>query len=398
VTGTVARTPFMSDFRRLAPLIAATMFNIIGLGVTFPILQYYMLSYGGTNFQAALIFSLFSAASFLSAPVWGRLSDRAGRKPILLISVFATIGSYVWLAFASELWELFASRAFAGLMAGWMVTSQALVSDVTAPENRARGLGMLGAAFGVGFVIGPALGAVFVGTAENPDYGLPCLIAAGATGIGFLITAIFVRETRHAAERTRRHVPVRTVLSDPTTARLLAIHFAVYLIFTGAEGVFALWVKMSFDLGARDIGYYLAFAGVVAALVQGGLVGRLVKRIGEAATIAVAILCLSVGVAILPFMDSPGMIYLPMGLMSLGLSLHMPSLQSLLSRIAPPDWKGGVLGTAQSAASLARIAGPAAAGAMFIVIPESPFLLGGVLLVLIAVFAFSQMSRFRAAV
>jgi len=388
----------MSDFRRLAPLITATMFNIIGLGVTFPILQYYTLSYGGTNFQAALIFSLFSAFSFLSAPIWGRLSDRVGRKPILLISVFATVVSYVWLALASDLWELFAARAFAGLMAGWMVTSQALVSDVTTPENRARGLGLLGASFGVGFVIGPALGAIFVGTADNPDYALPCLIAAGATGIGFLITALFVRETRHAAARAHIHVPVRTVLSEPTTARLLAIHFAVYLIFTGAEGVFALWVKMLFDLGARDIGYYLAFAGLVAAVVQGGLVGRIVKRIGEAATIGLAVLCLSVGVAILPFMETPGMIYLPMGLMSVGLSLHMPSLQSLLSRIAPADWKGGVLGTAQSAASLARIAGPAAAGAMFMVIPESPFLVGGVLLVLVAVFAFSQISRFRAAV
>ncbi len=391
-------TAFRDDFRRLLPLIAATMFNIIGLGITFPILQYYTLHYGGTNFQAALIFSLFSAASFLSAPIWGRVSDRIGRKPVLLVCVLATVAAYVWLALASALWELFAARVFAGLMAGWMVTSQALVSDVTAPEVRARGLGMLGAAFGVGFVIGPMLGAIFVGTAENPNYAMPCLIAAGATAIGFLVTAVFVRETRQAPERDVQHVPVKTVLSEATTARLLAIHFAVYLIFTGAEGVFALWVKMEFGLGARDIGFYLAFAGVIAALVQGGLVGRIVRRIGEPATIGLAILCLSVGVVILPFCNSPAMVYLPMGLMSLGLSLHMPSLQSLLSRVAPVDWKGGVLGTAQSAASLARIAGPAAAGGIFIFVPEAPFILGGALLVLVAIFAFSQMSRFRAAV
>ena len=130
---------------------------------------------------------------------------------------------------------------------------------------------------------------------------LPCLIAAGATGTGFLITLLFVRETRRARPAEAARVPVKAVLSDPTTARLLAIHFAVYLIFTGAEGVFALWVKMSFGLGARDIGYYLAFAGDRGAVVQGGLVGRIVRRIGEPATIGLAILCLSLGVVLLPF-------------------------------------------------------------------------------------------------
>jgi len=388
----------MSDFRRLSPLILATGVNIVALGVTLPILQYFMLHLGGTPFQAALIFSIYSGCSFLSAPVWGRLSDHWGRKPILLMSIFCTILSYVWLAVATDLWEVFASRAFAGMTAGWLATSQAFVSDVTKPENRAKGLGLLGAAFGVGFVIGPAVGAISVGGADNPNYALPFFIAAGCTVAGLLITLLLVREPeRHVSEIGSR--AGTKVLSDPTTARLLGIYFSVFLIFTGVEGIFALWVKQSFDLGARDVGYYLAVAGVVAAIVQGGIVGRAVRRFGEAKVAVAGILFLALGTITLPMVEGASFIYLPMAFLAAGMSLHNPSMQSLLSRVAPPDWKGGVLGTAQSVSSLARIAGPAAAGAVFSQIgPNVPYFVGAVLLLPVAVFVISQMPRFRAAV
>ncbi|MBP5858264.1 MFS transporter [Marivibrio halodurans] len=371
----------MESIRPLIPLAVATCLAIVALGIVMPVLPFYVTDLGGGKDLAPLIFSTFSAAALVAAPFWGRLSDRIGRRPVLLVAIAATVIAYLWLAAAHEIWELFASRAFAGATAGWMAASQAYVADVTAEEDRAKGMGLLGAAFGIGFTIGPGIGGVSVGQGDAASgYVLPALLAAGFAAASLLVTFVFVKEP----DRLRESAGARmnpAVLREPMVARLLLLYFLVALVFTALEGVFAVWGAAQFDLDARDVSYYLVFAGVITVIIQGGLVGRLSKRFGEARIALAAGVVLLAASLVLILVTSPLQIYLPMALLAIGMGLNNPACQSLLSRFAPKHLKGSVLGSAQSAQSLARIMGPAwAAWAFGALGPETPFMIGAVVM------------------
>lgn len=363
MTDTTAPQPSeKSDFRALAPAALATCFNIIALGIMIPLLPFYVKSYGGNDLDAALVFSTFSACSLLSAPLWGRLSDNIGRKPVMLISVAATVLSYIWLAHAGTMMEIFASRAFAGLTAGWLATSQAFVSDVTTSRDRAKGMGMLGAAFGIGFTIGPLIVWQTVGF-DTPNYMTPAYLSAGFATIGLLITVILLKEpARHREAGGKLAKTVGYVARDKALAMLFLPYFLVGIVFTGIEGTFAQWSEHILSFGPAEVGFFLGFAGIVNAFVQGGLVGRLSKRFGEVKTALIGVLCLLGGALCLALTTTPGFLYLALGLISIAMGLHNPAMQSLMSKTAPDNWRGGVMGAAQSSASLARIIGPALAG------------------------------------
>ncbi len=351
-----------SDFRALAPAALATCVNIIALGVMIPLLPFFVKAHGGDDFQAALVFSTYSAFSFLSAPFWGRLSDRIGRKPVLLISAAATIVSYLWLAHAGSMTEIFLSRAFAGLTAGWLATAQAYVSDVTTSDDRAKGMGMLGAAFGIGFTIGPLIVWQTVGF-DTPDYVTPAYLSAGFAACGLAIAALLIKEpNRHLKTAGKIAMSVGYVARDKLLALQFLPYFLVSVVFTGVEGTFAQWSEHVLSLGPAEVGYYLGFAGIMNAVAQGGLVGRMSRRIGEVMTAMIGAVCLLAGSVCLALTTTTGMIYLSLGLISIAMGLHNPAMQSLMSKTAPENWKGGVLGAAQSSASLARILGPALAG------------------------------------
>lgn len=383
----------MSAIRPILPVVLATIFNIVGMGMVVPGLPFQVTSQGGETGVAPLIFSAFSAAAVLGAPVWGWLSDRMGRKPVLLASALTTALSYLWLANVDSLTELYASRILAGLMAGWFAASAAYIADVTAPADRAKGMGMLGASFGIGFTIGPALGAWAVGGAD-PVYALPAYAAAGCTVVCALITLVFVREpARHAAEQTVRFAT--NVLRNGDVSRLLVLHFTVHLVFTAMEGVFAIWAAANFGLGAREVGYYLAFAGLVTVIVQGGVVRRVVPILGEGRVILIAVGSLMLTMVTVIAVTDVWMILIPMALLAIGIGLHNPAMQSLLSQVSPDHMKGGTMGNAQSAQSLARVAGPAWGAAAFTAFgSESPFLLGFVILAGAFVFAIFLARRF----
>ncbi|MEQ8603143.1 MAG: MFS transporter [Marivibrio sp.] len=381
--------------RPILPLGIATCLAIVALGIVMPVLPFYVTDLGGGKDLAPLIFSTFSAAALISAPIWGRISDRVGRRPVLLMAIGATVLAYLWLAVASEIWELFASRAFAGVTAGWMAASQAYVSDVTDEENRAKGMGLLGAAFGVGFTVGPGLGGLAVGDGSGTaDYVLPSLLAAGFAGGALLVTAFAVKEPERL--RASARPPIRfELLRDRNIAQLLLLYFLVALVFTALEGVFAVWAADQFGLGARDVAWYLVFAGLVTIVVQGGLVGALSKRVGEAKLTVAAVLILTASSLTLIVVTTPWQIYLPMGLLALGMGLNNPACQSLLSRTAPEHLRGAVLGAAQSAQSLARIVGPAWAGWSFGALgPQSPFVIGAAILAAALFVSLSVVRRF----
>jgi DHA1 family tetracycline resistance protein-like MFS transporter len=376
----------------MLPLFLATCSIVIGLGMVVPLLPFYAVSFGASATDVAWLFAIYSACQFLVAPLWGRLSDRIGRKPVLLLCFAGTAVSYVWFAYAGSLAEMYLSRALAGSMAAFLVAGQAWVADSTAPDGRARGMGMLGAAFGIGFVIGPAIGAIAVG-AEHPDFRTPILFSAAASVLAFIIAAVAIREPRkHVVREGDIADAAAHMLSMPLLLLLLGIYFAGYFVFVGMESMLALWAKAALALGPRDVGLLMAFAGVCMVIVQGGLLEARLIVIGVAVTLA--------GMLAVPLSGSWAMMLGPMALLAVGQSLTNPTIQSLVSRLAPPAWKGGVLGAAQGAASIGRITGPLWAGLVYVQAGHDwPFYGGAILLVpvLLAAIYAGRMARRRAA-
>jgi DHA1 family tetracycline resistance protein-like MFS transporter len=372
----------------MLPLFLATCSIVIGLGMVVPLLPFYAVAYGASAWDVAMLFAIYSGCQFLTAPLWGRLSDRVGRKPVLLLCFAGTAVSYVWYAHAESLAEMYLARALAGAMAAWLVAGQAWVADTTAPDRRARGMGMLGAAFGIGFVIGPTIGAIAVG-ADEPNFRTPILFSAGAAALAFVIAAIAIREPKtHVARDGDIADTAVHMLSMPLLMLLLGIYFAGYFAFVGMESMLALWTEVALGLGPRDVGLLMAFAGVCMAVVQGGLLGRLAARFGEARLIVAGIAILIAGFLAVPMAGSWAMMLPAMALLAVGQSVTNPSIQSLVSRVAPADWKGGVLGAAQGAASIGRITGPLWAGMLFERAGHDwPFLGGAILLVPVFVVA-----------
>ncbi|MEX2616938.1 MAG: MFS transporter [Alphaproteobacteria bacterium] len=379
----------------MVPVILTTCVNLIALGVVLPVLPFYVTAFDAGPEIATLIFSVFSAASLLTAPVWGRLSDRIGRKPVMLFSVACTCVSYIWLAQADSLWEIFASRCFAGATAGWLTVSQAYIADVTTADNRARGLGFLGAAFGVGFVIGPAITFGVLGGGDS--LALPAMVGAGFTAIGFVLTIIFIREPERREEANLSRFNL-AVFREASLARMFLVYFLVYLTFTGLEATFALWTLDKFGFGPREVAAYFVFIGVVVAIVQGGMIGPVVKRLGEARAVFVGVVLLGLGMGTLPFAVTPYLVLLPLLLVVVGFSIIGPAIQSLMIQVAPQDVKGGVMGLAQSTASAARIGGPAWAGFVFAAIgADSPYFIAGLALLPVAVMVVPLIRRIPAA-
>jgi DHA1 family tetracycline resistance protein-like MFS transporter len=384
----------------MLPLFLATCAIVVGLGMVVPLLPFYAGRFGASAVEVTWLFAIYSACNFLAAPVWGRLSDRIGRKPVILICFAGTAVSYVWLAYVSGLGELFASRALAGAMGGWMAAGQGWVADSTGPDRRARGMGMLGAAFGIGFVIGPFLGALAVG-GKVPNFELPILASAGASVLALAIGAVLIREpARHTVREEDRTAALR-VFSMPLLLMLMAVYFAGFFVFSGLESTFALWGEAVLDLGPREVGLLLGFAGICMAIVQGGLLGRLAHRFGEARLVLAGIVALMAGLLAIPPAVNGWWLMPAFALLALGQGITNPSLQSLVSRIAPSDWKGGALGAAQAAASMGRILGPVWAGLAFTAIGVDWPFLGGALMLLpvfvLAVYAGRRMRRHAAA-
>jgi len=366
----------------MLPLFFAALSNVVGLGVIVPLLPFYAGEAGAGPAAIAWLFAVFSLAQFVTAPLWGRLSDRIGRKPIIAISFAGSVAGYIWLAQADGLASIFLARIFSGAMNGWLATSQAYIADVTTPERRARGMGVLGAAFGIGFVIGPALGGYLVG-GDVPNYRLPMTIAAGGSAIALLIALIALREPdRHAAEPGARTSLPALLRLAPITAAFVAFNFCLFYVFSGMESTFAVWCRAALDMGPRAVGYYLSFAGICAAFVQAWLVGRVVAWTGEGPAIIAGFVALTGGLLLLPAVAAPPMLLPAIALLAMGFGLANPSLLSLVSREAPADIRGGALGLMQSGASLGRVFGPAWAGFAFAALGISwPFLSGAIVLV-----------------
>ncbi len=383
-----------SSFRMLLPLICAVAVGITGLGTVIPVLPFFAVSLGARADVAAMIYSAFSAAALLSGPFWGRLSDRIGRKPVLLLSISLTFLSYVWMANVTQLWELYGCRILAGLSAGWMAVGYAYVADVTPPEKRASMMGMLGAAFGLGFTLGPGLGAWSVGMAQT-DFRLPPMIAAICYCLAALLVLVFLKEPARMRPGAVTGAPRLALLRNRDLLPVLALYLCVFLMFTGIDGTFALWGKLRFGLGPRDIGLFLIFVGVILILVQSN-VGRIIRMFGETRVIVFALFLMIAVFLTMAFMPLAAAIFLPLGLYAVSVALFGPAMQSLISRTVDADRQGSAMGLAQATMNLARILGPAWAGFLLAYGGSAaPFLTGAVVLIPISLVAIPVVLRAR---
>ena len=351
-------------------VIFITVFiDLVGFGIVIPVLPYYAegTRFGGTPREVGLLFASYSVMQLVFSPVLGRLSDKYGRRPILLISLLGTCLGFLILGFATTMWMLFIGRIIDGISGGNISTAQAYIADVTTKENRAKGMGLIGAAFGLGFVFGPAIGGILSRWGIN----VPFLFAGGLAFANAILLYFTLPETvtpdhpaRVSAASGRGWQQVIDALRQPRLAFVLTIYFLSIVAFSIMTAVFSLFMLFRLGYDPWHSGWIFAFVGVISSIVQGGLIGRLVKRFGEPLLVIVGGLLFSVSLFASPFVaPAIGLLgILSVGaLSSIGNALAAPSLTSLASKSASAGEQGSVLGVMQSVASLARAVGPSIA-------------------------------------
>lgn len=398
--------------RALAVVFAIVFVDLLGFGILIPVIPLYAESFGANEFVIGLLLASYSITQFVFAPILGRLSDERGRRPILLLSLLGSAIAWTLFGLAGSLFVLFATRLLAGAMGGNIATTQAYIADITPPEDRAKGLGLIGAAFGLGFVFGPALGGIFssdaaLALAESilpsfvpiSKFSLPSFVAAAISVANLVLAFVVLPETRKSGEgehdERSRLARLREALADPALSGLVVAFFLFSLAFSGMESMFVLFTQDAYGYGPEMNGYVLAYVGVVIAIVQGGLVGRLTDRFGER-RLAIAGAGLELlTLAALPFaplLGAPlptigplsGALLALLGVLTalaVGNGLANVSLTTLVSKNASEDAQGGAFGLTQSAGSLARAGGPVLAGALYTAIYWSPFVVGGLLMI-----------------
>lgn len=361
----------------LGPVLLTVLLDLLGFGLVIPLMSFYAEGFGASPIQVTIVMAGYSVGQFFFAPAWGALSDRIGRRPVMLVSIAGTALFLSLFALATELWMLMLFRFLHGACAANIGTAQAIVADLTKPENRARGMGMIGAAFGFGFTLGPFLGGVL------SQYGMavPIWIAAGLSVVNLAWTWARLPETRvpgaqvAISRRTLDPGRIARTIAHPIVGMAVMLTFVATFAFSMLEATFALVAEHEWSMTAQTVGWLFGMIGIVGIVIQGGLIGRLAKRFGEARLLNVGYLSTAAGMAMLA-LTAPGRLWLAGGwfgivggclLVAIGTSLANPALSTLVSRAAADDEQGGTLGVNQSLAALARALAPTTAGAIYTV-------------------------------
>lgn len=386
---------------RLALVFITIFVDLIGFGIVLPLLPFYAQDFGASPAVIGAVVAVHPATQFIFAPFWGRLSDRYGRRPILLVGLLGSGLSYLVFGFATSLAWLFASRIVAGAVGANVPVVQAYIADSTKPEDRTRGMGLVGAAFGLGFVVGPAIG----GGLSHFGYGVAGLFAAAISFANALVAFALLPESRKREPRpgsaTGRAIgiPARVwqavrFARRPTLRFVLGLVVLVTFVFAGLTTVFPLLIARELSYGPRHAGYLLAFLGLIMAIVQGKLIGPLARRFNERRLIVAGFLMLTLGYGIMPLARGLLMICVALLFIGVGTALDWPSLNGLASKYAGADVQGAILGVLQSLSGLARVGGAVWAGWTFgRWSPAAPFVLSSLLMSLAAVLAVWFMIR-----
>lgn len=379
----------------LLVLFFTVFLDLLGFGMVIPILPLYAETMHASNIETGILLAIYSVMQLFFSPILGRLSDRAGRRPVLLISICGSCISQFGFAFAPSFWWLVVARGFAGVCGANVTAAQAYIADVTDEKSRAAGMGMLGAAFGLGFVFGPAVG----GALSTRSATMPFLVGGALAAANFVSALFILREPRSAADRTQaRTLTWEGLARTVTTPRLLVLmvlFFTVTFGFANLEGTFSLYLKRRFLFERREIWLTFAYIGVLMILVQGVLVRRFAPRFGERSLIVSGTLLMALGFLLLWYAQDQAFLFAGVTVTAIGNGLNTPSLSSLISRAATGNDQGGVLGVSQSCGALARVAGPLIGTAMLGFGVAAPYVTGGIAMAAACLFAFAAVRQPR---
>lgn len=374
----------------LPVLLLTVVIDLIGFGLILPLLPFYATSFGASPFTIAMLAATFSIAQFLSSTPLGGLSDRFGRRPVFLGCMMLTVIAYIWLASADSLLTIFLARALAGIGSGKIAIARAIVADITRPEQRARGMGLIGGAFGIGMILGPLIGGLLVGPDPlQPNYTLPALAAAGTSATALLLAVFVIRETRPDAPQTlaglrlwRNPFAPLSQLSGIVLA-LIAINCAINFVFSQVEVLFPLFAAARLDWHAYEVGIAFTFIGSIVVTMQGVLIGPLTRRFGERRLLTLGMIHLALGTAMAHLIVSTPTMGLSILFTATGVAMIAPSISSLTSRSAAASQQGIALGTMESLGALGRAVGPLWGGWLFGAAGiNMPYWIGGALLAL----------------
>jgi DHA1 family tetracycline resistance protein-like MFS transporter len=409
------------DFKRIFPIFVVVLVDLLGLTVIIPLLPLYAATFRASPLTIGLLGAAYPLMQFVAAPILGRLSDRYGRKPILVISQLGTLLGFLVLGFANGLAMLFVSRIIDGFSGGNIATAQAMIADSTSERTRTQGLGLIGAAFGLGFIIGPII--AFASLAlSGENYRIPAFIAAGLSALSVLLSAFWLRETHDPAQRSQKDAGAAFApgallrwLATPKVGLLLTLMFAQQFAFGGFEQFLPLFNLSRLGLNGSGNAAVFVYVGVIVVAIQGGLIGRWSRRWGERRLIYIGLAALALGLALTaltPAQAAPwysrtalerelgasGAVALPdgsnagwlglawllaaMAPASLGGGVLSPSINSLLTRRVAPQQRGEILGASAAAFSAANVLAPLVGGALFQALgPAAPFWLWAAVLV-----------------
>jgi DHA1 family tetracycline resistance protein-like MFS transporter len=414
----------MSKHKPSIMVIFLTVFiDLVGFGIVVPLVALLSKDYGASGLISGIIGASYSVGQFVFAPIWGRLSDRVGRRPILMLSSAGAALSYLLFGFGcslsnptAALWTLLISRTLAGICGGNITVAQAYIADITPREKRSRSMGLIGMAFGLGFICGPIIGGIglkYIG-ATGPGW-----LAAGICAFNFLLMSMILQESRKPtseAAKPRPHLKQwGHTLSQPKIGLLIFVFFLATFAFSCFEWTLPWLINDNFQLGltrdeikhATTVTTLFVFCGLIGALVQGGLTGRLVKKFGEPTSIAISLFLTGISLSFLPFLKGNGQLLwsrlfhedgfpwtkmlFVLALLAAGSQLTRPPIFGLLSNLTPENEQGATIGVAQGVGSMARIVGPLFAGILYDFRPSLPYLICGAVSILAGLIAVQRL-------
>jgi MFS transporter, DHA1 family, multidrug resistance protein len=369
------------ETKRALPILFLVMFLVmIGFGIIIPVLPFYAEEMGASPTQLGLLMAVYSLMQLIFAPFWGKLSDRIGRKPIMMMGIAGLSLSFFMQAMATELWMLFAARIVGGMLSSAnMPTAMAYVADITTPENRGKGMGIIGAAVGLGFVFGPGIGGIF----SKSSMSMPFYLAGASSLITLVIIFFFLKESlqKDNAEVNQGKTQSRWKAFSGPAAILFLLQLLISLSLSGLEATFAYFAAKKAGLGAIQLGYIFMIMGFAGAMVQGGLVGRLTKKYGEGKVIQGGIIVSAVGFALILLVDSFTTAAIFLSIFGIGNGVIRPSVSSLLTKTTDSG-HGSATGLLSSFDSLGRIVGPPLGGWLFSLSIGLPYISGAIISVI----------------